>query len=90
MARTRDDTAVDWPAVNTAVALLTAQRGGFGDSRADILRDADPAEVLAAMEILAGVFSRRWRRAPMASRPFQFIGEAAALHASQQPEPAGR
>jgi hypothetical protein len=47
-------TAVSLPAISAAVALLTRQHSCPDASRAEILDDSDPAEVLEAMEALAG------------------------------------
>jgi len=41
-------------AASTAIALLTRQHSCPDASRAEILDDSDPAEVLEAMEALAG------------------------------------
>lgn len=54
MASTRDDTAVSWPAVSAAVALLTAQRARSCDSRAGIIGPVPAGEVITALEVIAG------------------------------------
>ena len=56
MAGTRGDTAVSWPGVSSAIALLTARRAGSGDRQADILGDQSLSEVIAALEIIAAGF----------------------------------
>ena len=55
MAGTKDDTTVSWPAVSSAVALVTSLRARSGDSQADLIGDAEPGEVIAALTIVSTV-----------------------------------
>lgn len=55
MAGTKDDTTVSWPAVISAVALVTSLRARSGDSQADLIGDAEPGEVIAALTIVSTV-----------------------------------
>jgi hypothetical protein len=77
MARTKDDVAVTWPGVSAAVALLTSLRGGSADSRAEILADTPPGEVLGALEIFAAVFLAALAPGELGDQVLELIGLAA-------------
>ncbi len=85
MPETRSHTAATWPGVSVAVALLTSLRGGSADSQADVLGDQSPAEVLAAMEILAAVFLNAVAPDRRGDRVLELIGLAALEHGAQEP-----
>lgn len=55
MTTTRDDTAITWPAVSSAVALVTSLRARSGDSQADLISDAEPGQVVAALTVVSTV-----------------------------------
>ena len=55
MAGTKDGTAIGWPAVSSAVALVTSLRARSGDPQAGLIGDAEPREVVAALTIVSTV-----------------------------------
>jgi len=55
VAGTKDDTTVSWPAVSSAVALVTSLRARSGDSQADLIGDAEPGQVITALTVVSTV-----------------------------------
>ena len=84
MARTKGGTVVSWPAVSAAVALLTSLRGGSDDLRADVIGDLPPAEVLAAMEIIAAALTGLMFPGDQGGRFLELLGLSALEHGTQQ------
>lgn len=52
-----------WEAVAVAVALVTAEHGGGGDSLEAIAGDVPLSEIVSALALLAGCFLRELRTA---------------------------
>jgi hypothetical protein len=80
---TKDSTAVSWPAVSAAVALLTSHRAGSADAQADLVGDVPPGEVIAALEILGSVFLGALAPGGPGDRVLQFLGLRALERAQQ-------
>ncbi len=54
MARAANDTGISWPAISSAVALLTSLRGRSGDSQADLI-GSQPEQVVTALVVISTV-----------------------------------
>lgn len=83
MAGTKDDTAVSWPAMSAAVALLTARRAGSGHRQADIIGDMPPGQVITALEIIADAWLEIVMPGDTFAAALQLLGLAALEHATQ-------
>lgn len=83
MAGTKDATAVAWAALSSAVALLTSLRARARDSQADLIGDAEPGQVIAALAIISTALLEALTPDAGGDLFLERLGLAALEHAQQ-------
>lgn len=85
MAAIRGETAITWPAVSSAVALVTSLRASEGDSQAGLVGDAEPGHVITALTIVSTVLLDALAPDSRGDVFLELLGLAALEHGAGRP-----